>query len=258
MAQQCGATAPPPPYEESSSPLGDNDGYGGLSDSFSDKAVRLGFVRKVYSILCAQLVLTMGIMAFFFIESVKKWALTPANQWLFWVAVVFMFVSLIAMACCPDVRRKTPHNYIFLTIFTAAEGLLLGIATATYKADEVLMAVGICAFITFALTIFAFQTKFDFTAMGGVLICVLLAFILFGFFATIFGGKGRTLQIVYASVGALIFSLYIVYDTQLMLGGKHKYSLSPEEYVFAALNLYLDIINLFLYILQIIGAARSN
>ena len=43
-----------------------------------------------------------------------------------------------------------------------------------------------------------------------------------------------------------------------MMGGKHKYSLSPEEYIFAALNLYLDIINLFLYILRIIGAARGD
>ena len=37
-----------------------------------------------------------------------------------------------------------------------------------------------------------------------------------------------------------------------------QYSLDPEEYVFAALNLYLDIINLFLYILQIIGASRDQ
>ena len=54
----------------------------------------------------------------------------------------------------------------------------------------------------------------------------------------------------------LIFSLsslYIVYDTQLMVGGSHKYSLSPEEYVFASLNLYLDIVNLFMYLLAIFG-----
>ncbi len=50
---------------------------------------------------------------------------------------------------------------------------------------------------------------------------------------------------------------YIVFDTQMMLGGKHKYSLSPEEYIFAALNLYLDIINLFLFILSIIGSSRN-
>ena len=65
-------------------------------------------------------------------------------------------------------------------------------------------------------------------------------------------------MIGYGSAGALIFSMYIVYDTQIMLGGTHKYSISPEEYVFAALNLYLDIINLFLYILMIIGAARGD
>jgi FtsH-binding integral membrane protein len=50
---------------------------------------------------------------------------------------------------------------------------------------------------------------------------------------------------------------YLVFDTQLMMGGKHRYSLSPEEYIFAALNLYLDIINLFLYILSIIGMSRD-
>lgn len=41
------------------------------------------------------------------------------------------------------------------------------------------------------------------------------------------------------------------------LGGKHKYSISPEEYIFGALNLYLDIVNIFMYILMLIGAARS-
>jgi len=51
---------------------------------------------------------------------------------------------------------------------------------------------------------------------------------------------------------------YLVFDTQLMLGGKHKYALSPEEYIFAALNLYLDIINMFLYILSIVGRVRSG
>lgn len=69
--------------------------------------------------------------------------------------------------------------------------------------------------------------------------------------------RNNILTLVYASLGALLFSFYLVYDTQLMMGGKHKYSISPEEYIFAALNLYLDIINIFLYILTIIGATRD-
>ncbi len=51
---------------------------------------------------------------------------------------------------------------------------------------------------------------------------------------------------------------YLVIDTQLMLGGKHKYSLSPEEYIFAALNLYLDVTILSMCILMIVGAVRSD
>lgn len=42
-------------------------------------------------------------------------------------------------------------------------------------------------------------------------------------------------------------------DVQLIVGGKHRMSLDPEEYVFAALNIYLDIINIFIFILQLIG-----
>lgn len=88
-----------------------------------------------------------------------------------------------------------------------------------------------------------------------MLFVAVILLIIFGIFAIIF--PGRTLIIVYASLGALIFCIYLVYDIQLMMGGKHKYSISPEEYIFAALNLYVDIVNIFMYILMIIGAARS-
>lgn len=121
--------------------------------------------------------------------------------------------------------------------------------------SQVMLAVGICTIVTLGLTIFAFQTKIDFTVMGGFLFVAVLILFVFGIIAMFF--KGPMIQLIYGSVGALIFSLYIIYDTQMMIGGDHKYSISPEEYVFAALNLYMDIVNLFLYILTIIGATRD-
>ena len=99
------------------------------------------------------------------------------------------------------------------------------------------------------------QTKWDFTACGGILfVCVIVLF-LFGILAICM--QNKVVNLVYVLLGALIFSVYLVFDTQLMLGGKHKYSISPEEYIFAALNLYLDIINIFLYILAIVGGSRN-
>jgi len=50
----------------------------------------------------------------------------------------------------------------------------------------------------------------------------------------------------------------LVVDTQMIVGGTHKVQISSEEYVFAALTLYLDVINIFLYILHIVSAANNS
>jgi len=227
------------------------EGMGG----FDDKAVRRGFIRKVYGILMCQLTLTAVLIGvIMFVQPVKRYVHT--NQWVNITAIVVMMVCLVAMACCESVRRKAPTNFIFLGVFTVCEGIMLGTTAALYDVDAVMIAVGITCGVTFALTLFAFQTKYDFTTCGGMLCAVLVVFMIAGIIMC-FMPQTKWTMIGYGTAGALIFSLYIVYDTQLMMGGNHKYSLSPEEYVFASLNLYLDIINLFMYILMIVGAAKK-
>ncbi|GFY78044.1 protein lifeguard 1 [Trichonephila inaurata madagascariensis] len=219
--------------------------------SFSEKNIRMAFIRKVYAILMVQLAITFGFISLFvYNDSVKLFA--QQHTELMFIAIILVFVLMIAMACCDNVRRTFPLNFICLFLFTFVESFLLGVASSTYEADEVMWAAGICAFICLGLTIFAFQTKYDFTMMGGMLFVALLIFVIFGFLSIFL--HNEIVRLVYACVGALIFSLYLVYDTQLLIGGHHKYSISPEEYIFAALNLYLDIINLFIYILQIFGS----
>ena len=66
------------------------------------------------------------------------------------------------------------------------------------------------------------------------------------------------INIVYSSGGALIFSFYIVYDTQLIVGGEHKKIMfHTDDYVLAAISLYLDVVNLFLYILELLNGGRN-
>ncbi|MGH0171236.1 UNVERIFIED_CONTAM: hypothetical protein FKN15_065175 [Acipenser sinensis] len=98
------------------------------------------------------------------------------------------------------------------------------------------------------------QSKYDFTSCRGVLFVCLIVLILFSILCIFI--RNRILHIVYASVGALLFTCFLAVDTQMLLGNK-QLALSPEEYIFAALNLYTDIINIFLYILAIIGRARE-
>lgn len=130
-----------------------------------------------------------------------------------WVSFGVLLVTMISMACCESVRRKSPTNFIFLSIFTLAESFVLGVISSTYSSQEVFLAVGITAAVCFALTIFAFQTKIDFTVMGGVLFVLVIILFLFGLGALFFPGKIITL--VYASAGALLFSIYLIYDTQV-------------------------------------------
>lgn len=112
-------------------------------------------------------------------------------------------------------------------------------------------AILLTTLIVFGLTIFAFQTKYDFTMCGGFL-CICLIVLTVGSLIGMFFFRGGLGQFIIACFGAALFSMYIVYDTQLMMGGDHKYSISPEEYIFAALNLYMDIIQLFIYLLRIL------
>ncbi|XP_050075075.1 protein lifeguard 1-like isoform X2 [Anopheles maculipalpis] len=252
---QPGFVQPPPPGMPSAYGTAYDPETGSVKGfEFNDQSIRRGFIRKVYSILTVQLLITLGfITLFLYHRPTKLWVQNHPEM--FWIALGVMIVTLISMACCGDVRRKAPMNFIFLTLFTLAQAFLLGVTTANFSSQEVMLAVGITAAVCLGLTLFAFQTKWDFTVMGGILFVAALILMLFGLIAIFFPGK--TITLVYASAGALIFSIYLVYDTQLMLGGEHKYSISPEEYIFAALNLYLDIVNIFLYILTIIGATRD-
>lgn len=215
--------------------------------TFSEESIRKGFIRKVYLILTVQLAITMAFIALFvYSEPAKLW--TVNNPWIATTSFIVMFAVLIIMACCGEIRRKTPHNFIFLGLFTVAQGLMLGIFTIRYEAQEVFTAVGLTCAICFGLTLFSLQTKWDFTMMGGFLFVGLLIVFLFGLIVAFF--PGSVASSVYSACGALLFSFYLVYDTQMMMGGNHQYSISPEEYIFAALNLYLDIINIFLFILR--------
>jgi protein lifeguard len=119
------------------------------------------------------------------------------------------------------------------------------------KPGIVLMAAGITAAITVGLTLYALQTKYDFTTAGGILMGALIGLLVVGF-VRLFFPRVPGLELAIAGFGALLFSAYIVFDVQMMMDGKHV-QLSPDDYIMASLQLYLDIVNFFLYILSMLS-----
>ena len=130
---------------------------------------------------------------------------------------------------------------------------MVGIVSSMYTTESVLMAIGTVTIITFGLTILAITTDLDFTRMWPYLFAITMVMIVAGFILMF--SPSHMGSMVYAALGALLFSAYLIFDTQMIVGGKRDRAMefSVDDYVPAAISLYVDIIQLFIYMLQLFG-----
>ncbi len=181
QADVSGAPAPKPGDSESAAGSVDVILPEGFGASFSERAIRARFVRKVYLILLSQLCVTFAIVATFCLTpAVKNFycARTVVDEdtgilkcrgasstgvAMYWGSYVTFFITYFTIACCQGVRRKFPGNMVALTIFTLALSVWAGSIAIFHDVYWVLMAVGITAALCLGLTLFSFQTKIDFT-----------------------------------------------------------------------------------------------
>jgi protein lifeguard len=149
-------------------------------------------------------------------------------------------------------RKSYPTNMLFLSAFTLLEAYSISVITSFYESRIVVQALILTLGIFAFLTLFACQSKYDFTSWMPYLFGALWILIIFGFMAMFFP-HGKTIELVYGVVAALIFSGYILVDTQLVMRHYHV-----EEEIAASISLYLDILNLFLAILRILNSQNNN
>lgn len=224
--------------------------------------VRRGFVTKVYGILSAQLLLTTLVSGAVVYQGPTMTKTHPnLAMALIFGSTVTTFSMMFVFMCCPDTMRKAPLNYLLLLLFTCGKGVVVGIICVQYSKESVLVAVAITSLVVVALTIFACCTSMDFTGYAPYMGCAMMVLCGFGFFMMLASmmGLGNTpafqmMPMVYAAIGAMIFSVYLVFDTQLILGGRHyKFEFCIDDYAMAAISIYVDIIELFVFILQLVG-----
>lgn len=233
---------------------GDEQGFT-VRGTFEDKNVRRLFIRKVFITLGLQLLVTFGIVCIFtFIPEVTTFV--QDNSGIYWAAYGVFLVVYIILVCCGSVRRKHPHNIIFLMIFTLAFSYMVGMISTFYSTKSVVIALGVTVIVCGAVILFSMQTKFDFTKCGGLLFVLSMVLFMFGLISIFTYSYNWYIDVVYGALGALVFSLFLAFDTQLIMGGK-RYELDPEEYIYGALNLYIDVIYIFLFLLQIIGGSSK-
>ena len=211
--------------------------------------IRKGFIAKVYGLLLIQLSLTFG----FIVLSIEIKSLTfflLDHFGLYIIISIIPFIILIAIVIKPQIMRKVPINYILLFIFSFSFGYTNVLFVLRFKKVNIYLSMLLTLIVVLSLTIYAYKTKEDFTLMGGIFF-VFLILICFASIINIFLGI-KILDLMIDIFSVFLFSLYIIYDTQIILGNK-SLSLSEDDYILAVLNLYLDIINLFIHILKLVS-----
>ncbi|KAM9037980.1 protein lifeguard 3 [Sarcophilus harrisii] len=257
-----GYPQPMPPIHPMPMNFGRSEIYGAgepaASDSFGtgdweDKKVRHRFIQKVYAIISLQLLITVAIIAIFtFSDPVRSFV--RRNVAVYYASYAVFLATYLTLVCCQGPRRRFPWNIILLTIFTLAMSFMTGCIASMYSTKAVLLAMIITAIVTIAVTIFCFQTKVDFTSCAG-LFCVLgIVLTVTGIITAIVLAFKYIywLHMLYAALGAIAFTLFLAYDTQLVLGNR-KHTISPEEYITGALQIYTDIVYIFTFVLQLLG-----
>jgi len=164
-----------------------------------------------------------------------------------WISMVMSLVILVAGTCSETLTRKSPHNMIFLMLWTSLETHLVAYVSLHYDPMVVTMALGVTAAICFLVIMLVQFTSFDFSQLLPVMMVILLGWCIVLFSMMILGlTMSRTL---YACIAVAIFTVFLVIDVKMLIGDG-RYEFDEEDYIFAAINIYLDIINIFLYVLE--------
>lgn len=191
----------------------------GSSDDFKigvnvvdcDVAIRLQFIRKVYSILFVQLLLTCVVS--FALSLPAAVAFNQQHPWMIYIPMVCSFITLLGVYWK---RHQHPTNLIMLGLFTIFEAMLIGTVTSYFDSKIVLQALAITVGVFLGLTLFTFQSKYDFSSFGPFLFAGIMG-LMTTFFIQIFLPFNANIDLAIAGFSVVLFSGFVLYDTQQIM-----------------------------------------
>lgn len=209
-------------------------------------AERATLVRRTYLLVLAGVFLTVGGVAFTFsqprlLEAVARHPF------------ITMFASFVPLILATRARTSFPQNILLALLFTFTMGIAISPVMWVFSRTqpELIGQAGILTLSTFSvLTIYAWVSKRDFSAWGSFFIVGLWVLIGTSLLNLFFQNETASLWLAGGTV--LVFSGLLIFDTWRL---KNVYG--PDDYVQAAVAIYLDLLNMFLAILRLLGGRRD-
>jgi FtsH-binding integral membrane protein len=212
-------------------------------------AERAALVRRTYGLVFASVIVTMLGVAFAFSQPalLQAVALHPFITLLCAIAPLFM---------AQRSARDFPRNIAFTSLFTFVEGIWLApfLLMAEHAAPGSVSEAAILTFAAFgALSLYATVSRRDFSAWGSFfmigLVVLFVAMFINMFVHSASGG------LVISAIGVLVMSGLLVFDTwRLLRSGQY----GQDDYVLAAVSIYLDLLNMFIFILSLLSGGNRR
>ena len=209
-------------------------------------AERATLVRRTYLIVLAGVVLTVLGVAFTFTQPALL-QLVAAHPFL------TMLASFVPLFLALRARSSFPANLGLALLFTFAMGVAIAPVIYVYSRTQpaLIGQAGILTLSTFAvLTAYVWISRRDFSAWGSFFVIGLWILIATSLLNLIFRNESASLWL--AAMTVFVFSGLLVFDTWRL---RNQYG--PDDYVMAAVAIYLDLLNIFLAILRLLGGRRN-
>jgi modulator of FtsH protease len=209
-------------------------------------AERATLVRRTYALVFVSILFTMAGVAF----GLTQPALMQAVGNHPFISMICMFAPLLLAM---KARDRFPANIGLTLLFTTMAGVWISPLMYVYGQTQpgVITQAALLTGSTFAvLTGYAFLSRRDFSAWGGfftVGLWVLIATSLLNLFF-----RNQTASLWISSASVFVFGGLLVFDTWRL-----RNRFGPDDYVIAAVSIYLDLLNMFLAILNLLGGRRD-
>ena len=214
-------------------------------------------MRKVYLWMTLALVIT-GFTAYYVAHNETLLTALVSNQILFWGLVIGEFALVIGLSAAINKLSLTMATLMFV-IYSVINGATLSFIFLVYTYSSITNVFFITAGTFAVMALIGYFVKVDLSSMGKILMMALIGIII----ATIVNifTESEGLAMILNYLGVLVFVGLTAYDSQkikqMMMAAPDAGEVAQKMALLGALSLYLDFINLFLYLLRIFGARRD-
>ena len=210
-------------------------------------------MRKVYVWMTLALVIT-GFTAYGVANSPGVLQTIYSNQILFWCLIIAEFALVFGVSAAINRLSLTTATLMFI-LYSVINGALLSSVFMIYTASSITTVFFITAGTFGAMALLGYTTKTDLSSMGKILFMALIGLVIATIVNMFIKSSGFTLILSY--VGVLIFVGLTAWDSQkikqMLLQAPDAGEGAQKIALLGALTLYLDFINLFIYLLRIFG-----